>query len=99
MLPQINTELLRLRRCSYRAASEYHRVTGEWFAALGASRDAQAQVSILEHHQEAALLYLHAFDDLIAHLRAAASQQGSAEELRHVQKLRALLVHEMRLTP
>jgi hypothetical protein len=88
-------ELFELKSGVYRAAANYHRTAGEYFAALtphAASNGKMSQIrrDCLEQRQEYAL----ALDILIKYLVA---NEPASQELDRAQRTKELLAHELRL--
>ena len=88
-------ELFELKSGLYRAAANYHRTAGEYFAALTThdasnARMLQIRRDCLEHRQE----YARALDLLINYLLA---NEPTSNELDGAQRTRQLLEHELRL--
>jgi len=88
-------ELFELKSGLYRAAADYHRTVGEYFAAMtpNAGSDGgmpQIRRDCLEHRQE----YARALDLLINYLLA---NEPTSHDLDGAQRTRQLLEHELRL--
>ena len=94
----MDTHLLKLRQESYEAASEYHRVMGEWFAASRSQKPGVDEVSVtlLEYRARAAN-YSNTLEVLTAYLKTFEPTQLFTEEIGRTLKFQDILRREMEL--
>ncbi|MBA3765981.1 MAG: hypothetical protein H0W99_03135 [Acidobacteria bacterium] len=94
----MDAHLLKLRQESYEAASEYHRVMGEWFAASRSQKPGADDVSstLLEYRALAAT-YSNALEVLAAYLKTFEPTPLFTEELSRTVKFQDILRREMEL--
>ncbi len=95
----MDAHLLKLRQENYEAASEYHRVMAEWFAASRSQKpggDDDVSSTLLEYRALAAN-YSNALEVLTAHLKTLEPTQLYSEELGRTQKFQDILRREMEL--
>ncbi len=95
----MDAHLLKLRQESYEAASEYHRVMGEWFAASRSQKpggDNDVSSTLLEYRALAAN-YSNALEVLTAYLKTFEPTPPFTEELSRTVKFQDILRREMEL--
>jgi hypothetical protein len=94
----MDEHLLMLRRESYEAAAEYHRVMGEWFAASRSQKPGGDDVSVtLLEYRALAANYSNALEVLTAYLKTFEPTQLVTEELSRTLKFHDILRREMEL--